>query len=114
MPDGAVNVTFRVNVPSSGCKGDVLRKNEPRLLGPLREPMPSAVVPVNALPVNVNWGTPVILPVVEPVMVTSSARAMLWLAPMITRLASPTRIHFTNDDATLFITVIPSCKQTSD
>src|SRR6266404_4489150 len=85
MPVGAANVTFKVNVPASGCKGEVLRKNEPRLLGPLNEPTPSAVVPLKlALPVNVKGGTPVTVPVVEPVIVTSSALALLWPAPTMT------------------------------
>src|SRR5437588_8788077 len=89
MPVGAVNVTFKVNDPESDCVGAVLRKNDPRLLLPLKEPMPSAVVPVKlALPVKVNWGTPTTVPVVEPEMVTSLARASLWAR---VRKASATR-----------------------
>src|SRR5437868_4785510 len=79
MPVGAVNVMFKVNVPASDCVGAVLRKNDPRLLLPLREPLPSAVVPVKwAVPEKVNCGTPVTVPVVEPERVTSSARATPW------------------------------------
>src|SRR2546423_1442455 len=89
MPTGAVNVTFKVNVPESDCVGAVLRKNDPKLLLPLRAPPPSAVVPVKcALPVKVNWGTPVTVPVVEPERVTSSALASLWAR---VRKASATR-----------------------
>ena len=69
MPDGTVNVRFRVNDPLSGCKSDVLRKKVPKLLAPLNDPTPSAVVPVKfELPVNVNCGTPVTAPVLEPVI----------------------------------------------
>src|SRR5919198_1195305 len=83
MPAGAVNVMFRVNDPLSVCVGAVLRKNDPRLLLPLKEPTPSAVVPVKlALPVKVSWGTPATVPVVLPEMVTSSARASLWARAM--------------------------------
>ena len=77
MPVGEVKVIFNANVPPSDCKGAVARKNDPRLLEPLKEPTPSAVVPVKSVfPVNVNCGTPVIVPAVEPVRVTSSARAL--------------------------------------
>ena len=76
IPVGAVKVIFKVNVPLNAWVGAVLRKNEPKLLAPLKEPMPNAVVPVkDALPVKVNCGTAVTVPVVEPEMVTSFARA---------------------------------------
>src|ERR1044071_10220510 len=75
IPDGTVNVTLRVKFPATPCKDAVLRENVPNLLTPLREPVPSAVVPVNALPAKVNWLTPVTFPVVEPLTVTSSAPA---------------------------------------
>jgi hypothetical protein len=78
MPAGAVKVTFRVKEPESDCVGAVLRKNEPRLLAPLREPLPSEVVPEKLLPLKVSCGTPVTVPVVEPETVTSSARATPW------------------------------------
>ena len=75
MPVGAVNVMFKVNEPLTGCNASVLRKKAPKLLGPLRAPTPSAVVPVKLFPVKVSCGTPVTTPVVEPEMVTSSALA---------------------------------------
>ena len=78
IPAGAVNVTFRLNDPATACNVPVCRVNVPRRLTPLKEPTPSAVVPVNVLPANVNWGTPVTVPVVEPDIVTSSARASPW------------------------------------
>src|SRR2546421_3782222 len=78
MPAGAVKVMFRVNDPLTDCNWPVLRESVPRLLLPLSAPKPSAVVPVKVLPLKVNCETPVTDPVVEPEMVTSSARASLW------------------------------------
>ena len=70
IPVGAVKVTFKVNEPLNNCVGAVLKKNEPKLLLPLREPRFNAVVPVKAeLPANVNCGTPVTDPVVDPAIV---------------------------------------------
>jgi len=73
---GIVNVMFRVNDPLTICAGETLRKNVPRLFEPLKAPTPRTVVPVKlAFPSNVSWGTPEAVPVAEPEMVTSSARA---------------------------------------
>jgi hypothetical protein len=74
MPAGSVKLTFKVNVPATACVGAVFSVNVPRLLLPLNAPKPSAVVPVKELPAKVSCGTPVTTPVVEPEMVTSSAR----------------------------------------
>jgi hypothetical protein len=76
MPVGPKNVTFRVKAPDRACPGAVFRKKVPRLLDPLNEPTFRKVVPVKLLfPWKLNWGTPVIDPVVNPLTVTSSARA---------------------------------------
>src|SRR5438309_9832637 len=103
MPEGAEKVTFKVKVPATDCRGAVLRNNVPRLFVPLSEPTPSAVVPTKLLPVNVNCGTPLMLPVVEPAILTSSALAMLWLAPTITRTLRPSTTDLTNPEITVFI-----------
>ena len=73
MPVGDVNVMFRVNDPLTDWEVSVLRKNEPKLLAPCREPMPFEVVTEKFLPLNDNWGTPVTAPVVEPEIVNPVA-----------------------------------------
>jgi hypothetical protein len=76
MPPGTVNVMFRVNDPLTICAGETLRKNVPRLFEPPKAPTPRTVVAVKlAFPSKVSWGTPEALPVAEPKMVTSLARA---------------------------------------
>ncbi len=78
IPDGAVKVICKLNVPLAAIGvGFVANENVPRRLVPLSEPTPNAVVPVKVLPANVNCGTPVTEPVVLPATVTSAALATL-------------------------------------
>src|SRR5438876_8064489 len=100
MPVGDVNVTSRLKVPETKAPGAVLRKNVPRLLAPLRAPIPRKVVFVNELlPVKLNCGTPMIAPLVKPEIVTSLARA--WPCAS-TR--TPTRVRAIESD---FSNVVP-------
>lgn len=112
MPDGTEKVMFKVKEPASSCVGAVLRKNVPKLLAPLKEPMPKAVVLVkDALPAKVNWGTPLTIPVVEPLTVTSSARATPWLNVKKASRAIPKDKFFSNPGLVLITRSSVSAKK---
>src|SRR5579885_414964 len=108
MPAGAVNVTFIVNEPESGCVVSVDRVNVPSRSVPLSEPTPSAVVPVKEFPAKVSCGTPVTVPVVEPETVTSSARATLCAKAMNARAKTLSASGFTNARMRFVIMLPPS------
>ena len=90
IPVGAVKVTFKVKVPESCAAGAVVSVKVPKRSLPLKEPLPKMVVPVKLLPAKLKFVVvaglaPVIVPVVKPVMVTSSARASTCVSVKQTR-----------------------------
>jgi hypothetical protein len=104
MPLGTVNVTCKVKEPVNDCKPAGLRKNDPKLLVPLREPTPNAVVPVKeGLPLNNRGGTPMTVPDVKPEIVTSSARATPWLSVKMAMVATTRAKDFANIRKYVFI-----------
>jgi hypothetical protein len=67
---------FRVNDPLTICIGETKSKTVPRRFEPPKKPTPRTVVAVKfGFPSKISCGTPEELPVADPEMVTSSARA---------------------------------------